>query len=91
MGTTIYKVLAKPRDYFVCEHCNMLNWYENDMCRDCNNLPPYEESTIDEIAVKSYDYAKDELDFYMAEYGAEDIDEEERYSYDDCMNVTLDC
>ena len=56
MHHTVERILAKPTDYKVCKNCRALNWYENKICRACEEA---------RFSVETKTYMKNlERDFY---------------------------
>ncbi len=80
MITYLNKILGKPNDYYICEECGALNFYENDGCRECNTIAP---EINDEMNKKVLDWADEEYKFYQ---------EELEYTEDECDNlIEIDC
>ena len=67
------RISAKPSDYKVCNHCNHLNWYENEECCSC-----YEKEFV--IDKETVDFAiKEEYNFYKKELGLSEKEIDEEY------------
>lgn len=76
MKTYIPKILGKPSDYWVCDKCKGLNWYENEVCSgenqglECDGLQPNPTNSLEQEQeeLKVIKFAQDEIDFLKMEY-----------------------
>ena len=69
MDCTYPKILGNLNNYKVCQNCNRINYYENEVCFDCGS-----DKFIDDklLIVKLVDSS---YDFYKLEgYTEEEID-----------------
>lgn len=46
MEHELSKIVGKPNDYFFCEKCRHLNWYENEECVGCGWKTPFEKKVL---------------------------------------------
>ena len=88
MKTYIPKILGKPSDYWVCEKCKGLNWYENEVCTgensgtECKDFKPTPMNLdgIEHEKMKVLEWIYNELEFYK---------EEMDYAKDECDNIEI--
>jgi len=73
MEADLGTISTKPGDYKVCNKCNTINWYENELCHVCNA----KNFSSDMDIVRQW--ASDELQYWM---------EMEDYTDDSAMDIT---
>jgi len=66
----------KPGDYKVCKECCVINWYENDVCRNpdcsCDEFLESKDDVLEWLYAeyRYYDgegYSEDEIDCFLVE------------------------
>jgi len=72
MEHTLGKIIVKAGDYKICKECNLINWYENETCHNCNTKD-FTEIMSKELMEQ---FAEKEYRFWKAEgYTEEEADE----------------
>jgi ribosomal protein L40E len=71
----LQRISQKISDYKVCEHCNHLNWYENNECCICQNKTFSEKESDVDFAVKQ------EYKFWV---------NEEKYTEEQADNIDIE-
>ena len=67
MEIRIDKALGKIHDLKICKECGIVNWYENEICWNCNS----KDFGFDDMKIIRY------IDTICEEYKAEGYSEEE--------------
>ena len=88
MKATINKIIGHSTDYWVCEKCNGLNWYENEVCTgensgtNCKDFKPTPMNLdgVEHEEMKVLNWVDAQLEFYK---------EEMDYTDDDCDNIEI--
>jgi hypothetical protein len=80
MEHELSKIVGKPNDYFFCEKCRHLNWYENEECVGCGWKTPFEKKVLcgNSLEADSFEqWVKNEYDFWIIQegYSEEEADE----------------
>lgn len=75
MHTTIAQAIGKPSDFKICKICNVINWYENEVCHSCKG------KKFDKREKEVINYLQEEYVFYV---------EGEGYDEEEVDNIQLD-